>query len=58
MEYLNTNDSIEQKLNEKCDRKRISIDQVINFFNKSRSNLSMLYQSQHTLLAGLKLPFL
>ena len=58
MEYLNTNDSIEQKLNEKCDRKRISIDQVINFFNKSRSNLSMLYQSQHTLLAGLKLSFL
>ena len=58
MEYLNTNDSIEQKLNEKCDRKGISIDQVINFFNKSRSNLSMLYQSQHTLLADLKLSFL
>ena len=58
MEYLNTNGSIEQKLNEKCDRKGISIDQVINFFNKSRSNLSMLYQSQHTLLAGLKLSFL
>ena len=43
MEYPNTNDFIKQKLNKKCEREGISIDNVINFFNKSRSELSMLY---------------
>ena len=37
IEYPDTNDLIQQKLNEKCDREGISIDKVICFFNKSRS---------------------
>ena len=32
MEYLNTNDFIKQKLNEKCDREGISMDKVIYLF--------------------------
>ena len=41
--YSNTNDLIQRKLNEKCDGIGISIDKVICFFNKSRSKPSILY---------------
>ena len=62
IEYPDTNDLIQQKLNEKCDREGISIDKVIRFFNKSRSKKfsqtkHVINQSQHMLLAGLKVPF-
>ena len=62
IEYPDTNDLIQQKLNEKCDREGISIDKVICFFNKSRSKKfsqtkHVIYQSQHVLLPGLKVPF-
>ena len=43
IDYSNTNDFIQQKLYEKCDRKGISIDKVTCFFNKSRSKPSILY---------------
>ena len=44
IEYPDTNDFIPQKLNEKCDREGISIDEVIFFFlNKSRSKPSVFY---------------
>ena len=32
IEYPDTNDFIQQKVNEKCDREGISIDKVICFF--------------------------
>ena len=32
IEYPNTNNFIQQKLNEKCDREGISIDRIICFF--------------------------
>ena len=57
IEYPDTNNFIQQKLNEKCDREGISINKVICFFYKSRTKVRMLYQSQHMLLAGLKVSF-
>ena len=62
-EYPNTNDFIQQKLIEKCDREGISIDEVIYFFlsdSRSKSFLltkHVIYQSQHMLLAGLRMSF-
>ena len=57
IEYPDTNNFIQQKLNEKCDREGISINKVICFFYKSRTKVRMLYQNQHMLLAGLKVSF-
>ena len=60
-EYPNTNDFIQQKLIEKCGREGISIDEVANFFlSKSRRKKFLetkhyIYQSQHMLLAGLRM---
>ena len=62
-EYPNTNDFIQQKLIEKCDREGISIDEIIYFFlsdSRSKSFLltkHVIYQSQHMLLAGLRMSF-
>ena len=62
-EYPNTNDFIQQKLIQKCDREGISIDEVIYFFlsdSRSKSFLltkHVIYQSQHMLLAGLRMSF-
>ena len=62
-EYPNTNDFIQQKLIEKCDREGISIDEVIYFFlsdSRSKSFLltkHVIYQSQNMLLAGLRMSF-
>ena len=47
IEYPDTNDLIQQKLNKKCDREGISIDKVIYFYliSNSRSKPCMLYIS-------------
>ena len=42
IEYSNTADFIQQKLNGKCDREGIPTDKV-HFFNKSRRKPSMLH---------------
>ena len=38
IDYSNTNDFIQQKLNEKCDRKGISIDKVTCCFSSLEAN--------------------
>ena len=50
-EYPNTNDFIQQKLTEKCDREGILIDEAVFFLSKSRSKTFLqtkhfIYQSQ------------
>ena len=56
-EYQDTNNFIQQTLSRNCDREGISIDKVI-LFNKSRSKPKCyIYQSQHILLASLKVSF-
>ena len=61
-EYPNTNDFIQQKLTEKCDREGILIDEAVFFLSKSRSKTFLqtkhfIYQSQYMQLAGLRVPF-
>ena len=43
--YPDIRDFIEQKLIEKCNRERISIDEVIYFFSKSKSKTFL--QTKH-----------
>ena len=43
--YPDIKDFIEQKLIEKCNRERISIDEVIYFFSKSKSKTFL--QAKH-----------
>ena len=38
MEYPNSNDVIEQKLNEQCDREGMSIDKIICFLISLKAN--------------------
>ena len=62
--HPSTDDFIPQKLIEKCDREGISIEKVTFFFLVSLEAKTFLqtkhviYQNQHMLLAGFKVPFL
>ena len=58
IEYPDTNDLIQQKLSEKCDREGVSIDKAICFFLISLESWSKTFlQTKLVILAGLKLSF-
>ena len=59
-EYTSTNDFIQQKLIEKCNRERISIDEVNYLSLEAKTFLQtkhVIQQSQRVLLVGLRASF-
>ena len=56
-EYRNINDFIQWKLIEKCDRGRISIDEVSPVATPFLKTKHVIYQSQDILLIGFRVSY-